>query len=87
MCAENNDLKTPMISPLFGRFNNFPNTILFIAENDITYPYQKLAAQKLTEFNVVFEVIEGKNMSHIWPFLPVMKEAKISLDEIIKRLE
>tara|TARA_B110000046_G_C13024289_1_gene412978 strand:+ start:2402 stop:2599 length:198 start_codon:yes stop_codon:yes gene_type:complete len=65
MCAENNDLKNLMIPPLFGRFNNFPNTILFIAENDIAYPDQKLAAQKLTEFNVVFEVIEGKNMPHI----------------------
>ena len=26
--------------------------------------------------NVKLKVIEGTNMSHIWPFLPVMKEAK-----------
>lgn len=32
------------------------------------------------------EVIIGKNMPHIWPLLPVMKEAKRSLNEIIKTL-
>ena len=29
------------------------------------------------------EVIEGKNMPHIWPFIPVMKEAKTALNRII----
>jgi acetyl esterase/lipase len=86
MCAENNGLKSPIISPLFGSFENFPTTVLFLAENDITYPDQKLAVQKIKESNVDLEVIDGKNMPHIWPFLPVMKEAKISLDEIIKHL-
>ena len=27
MCAENNDLKNPMISPLFGRFNNLKSRL------------------------------------------------------------
>lgn len=86
MCAANIDLKNPMISPLYGSFENFPHTILFIAENDITYPDQKLAAQKLINANIHIEIIEGKNMPHIWPFLPVMKEAKTALKEIIDRL-
>jgi len=84
MCAENNDLKNVMISPLFGSFDNFPNTILFLAENDIFYPDQKLAVKKFISAKINFELIEGKNMPHIWPFLPVMKEAKISLNKIIK---
>ena len=84
MCAENNDLKNVMISPLYGSFENFPQTVLFLAENDITYPDQKLAVVKLTEAKINLEIIEGKNMPHIWPFLPVMKEAKIALNEIIR---
>ena len=86
MCVENNDLKNPMISPFYGNFENFPRTILFLAENDITYPDQKLAVQKLIKAKVNHEIIEGKNMPHIWPLLPVMKEAKIALNEIIKIL-
>jgi len=84
MCAENNDLKNIMISPLFGSFDKFPHTILFIAENDIFYPDQKLAVKKFINAKINFELIEGKNMPHIWPFLPVMKEAKTSLNEIIR---
>jgi len=86
MCAENNDLKNVMISPLFGSFDKFPNTILFLAENDIFYPDQKLAVEKFINAKINLELIEGKNMPHIWPFLPVMKEAKISLNKIIRTI-
>lgn len=86
MCAENNDLENAMISPIIGKFDNFPNTIIFLATNDITYPDQQLAVQKLIKAEVNIEIIEGENMPHIWPFLPVMKEAKTALIEIINRL-
>lgn len=86
MCAENDDLKDAMISPLFGSFNKFPPTFLFLAENDIFYPDQKLAVEKLINAQTKLEIIEGKNMPHIWPFLPVMKEAKSALDELIRIL-
>lgn len=87
MCAENDDLRNVMISPLNGSFNGFPKTTLFLAENDITYPDQKLTVQKLMEAKVDVEVIKGKNMPHIWPFLPIMKEAKIALKEIISSIK
>lgn len=86
MCAENGDLKNEMISPLYGSFECFPTTTIFIAENDITCPDQKLAILKLKAANINFTCIEGKNMPHIWPLLPVMKEAKAGFDTIIKTL-
>ncbi len=86
MCAENNDLKNVMISPIYGSFEQFPETVLFLAENDIMYPDQKLVVQKLKKTNTNMMVIEGKSMPHIWPFLPIMKEAQVSLKEIIKIL-
>ncbi len=86
MCVENNDLKNVMISPLFGSFENFPQTVLFLAENDITYPDEKLAVEKMIEAKINLEIIKGKNMPHIWPFLPVMKEARASLTEIIRAI-
>ena len=86
MCTENNDLKNEMISPLYCSFQKFPKTILFLAENDITYPDQLIAVEKLNRSKVNLEIFEGKNMPHIWPLLPVMKEAKIALKEIINNL-
>ena len=87
MCVENNDLKNELISPLYGSFQNFPQTVLLLAENDITYPDQKLAVQKMIEVKVDLHVITGKNMPHIWPLLPVMKEAKMALNQIIQELK
>jgi acetyl esterase/lipase len=86
MCVENDDLKNEMISPLYGSFMNFPPTILFLAENDITYPDQQLALKKLNKENVIHEIIIGEKMPHIWPLLPVMKEAKKALNKIISIL-
>lgn len=86
MCAENNDLTNVTISPINGSFENFPNTMLFLAQNDITYADQRIAVQKLMDANVTIEIIEGEKMPHIWPFLPVMKEAKTALATIINSL-
>ena len=46
-------------------------------------PDAKLAEIKMEKSNVNIKVIEGENMPHIWPFLPVMKEAKTSLNQMI----
>ncbi|MFC4635324.1 alpha/beta hydrolase fold domain-containing protein [Dokdonia ponticola] len=86
MCAGETSLKNPMISPIYGSFKSFPETILFLSENDIMYPDQMLTINLLKKENVHHKVIIGKSMPHIWPFLPVMKEAKIALRQIIKLL-
>lgn len=86
MCVEKIDLKNTMISPLYASFVGFPNTILFLAENDITYPDQKLVVDKLIAAKVDIQLVKGKNMPHIWPLLPIMKEAKVAQREIIKIL-
>ena len=87
MCAGNKDLKDPIISPLYANFEGFPKTILFLAQNDIMYPDGKLAKIKMKKSNVNIDVIEGENMPHIWPLLPVMKEAKTALNLIIQEID
>lgn len=86
MCAGSKDLKDPIISPLYGSFEGFPSTVLFLAQNDIMYPDGKLAEIKMKKNNVDLEVFEGCNMPHIWPLLPVMKEAKTALNKIIRTI-
>jgi acetyl esterase/lipase len=83
MCAVNGDLEDPAISPINGDFKNFPSTLLFIAENDITSPDQEILVSKLIAAKVNIEVIRGKGMPHIWPLLPVMKESKIAMNQMI----
>lgn len=83
MCAKDKNLKDPIISPIYGSFEGFPETILFAAERDITYPDQILAYEKANKAKADIRLIQGKNMPHIWPLLPIMKEAKMALDELI----
>lgn len=86
MCANDLELSNPIISPINGSFEGFPSTIMFLGSHDITYPDQKLTVGKMKEARVDLEVIEGEKMPHIWPFLPVMKEAKLAFNEILNRL-
>jgi hypothetical protein len=37
--------------------------------------------------NVDVKIIFGKGMPHIWPILPVMKEAKTAFREIISEIK
>lgn len=87
MCAQNGDLKDPRISPINGVFAGFPPTTMVMAGNDITYPDQKIAVQKMKEANVDVRAVFGEGMPPIWPILPVMEEAKSTLDEIISTIK
>lgn len=87
MCVENNDLNDERISPINGSFNGFPKTFFFAGENDIMYPDQLLAIDKMKNSVLEFKVIKGEGMPHIWPLLPVMKEARFALNQIIDLLK
>lgn len=86
LCAIAGDLRDPRISPLYGSFKGFPETHLFAGELDITYPDQQVFAERLQEANVNFSLVIGKGMPHIWPLLPVMKEAKQARNQLIALL-
>lgn len=86
MCIGDDNLKNSDISPLYGSFKGFPTTHLFIAENDISSPDQLLFCEKLENDKVDNTVYKGEGMPHIWPLLPIMKEARIALNQIIQLL-
>jgi len=83
MCAGELSLDHELISPINGNFNDFPKTSMFVAEHDITFPDQLLSVEKMKAAGTELELIVGKEMPHIWPFLPVMEEAKSALKKII----
>ena len=86
MCAVNDDLSDHEISPINGSFEDFPRTLLFMAEKDITYPDQKLAVQKMKDAGVDLEIVLGKDMPHIWPILPYLKEGESAFIKLISEI-
>jgi hypothetical protein len=60
---------------------------LYLAENDITFPDQLIFSSKLNIEKIDNQIHIGKEMPHIWPLLPVMKEAKVALNQIIKNIK
>ncbi|MGH1385770.1 alpha/beta hydrolase fold domain-containing protein [Kordia sp.] len=86
MCVGEKGLNNPIISPLHGSFTGFPKTILCVADHDIMYPDQLITIDKMKQSEVPLTIIKGENMPHIWPLLPVMKEAKNTLQELISHL-
>ncbi len=86
MCIEDEDLKNKSVSPLYGSFAGFPQTHLFLAEYDISYPDQLLLYKELEKEKINMTILIGEKMPHIWPLLPIMKEASEALDKIIELL-
>lgn len=83
LCAIAGDLRDPRISPLYGSCTGFPETHLFAGELDITYPDQQIFAQHLKDCNANVSLVIGKGMPHIWPLMPVMKEAKQARNQVL----
>lgn len=84
MCSEN--LNDGRISPINGAFKLFPKTYLYLAENDITYPDQLIFVSKLNQEKINNFTNIGEGMPHIWPLLPIMKESKKALNQIINNI-
>ena len=80
------DLKDPMLSPLFGTFENLGNITLFIGTREVLYPDTVLLYEKMTQAgaDVTLHVKEG--MSHVYPLFPIPEatEAIGIMAEIIK---
>lgn len=84
MCSEN--LNDERISPINGEFKYFPKTYLYLAENDITFPDQLVFESRLNEQKIDKVTFIGKEMPHIWPLIPFMKESKQALNQIINNV-
>lgn len=82
MAVGQGDLKDPQFSPLYGDFEGFPPVTIFLAEQDILYPDACLGVEKMKAAGVEVQDIVGKEMFHVWPFMPLMKEGVEALGQI-----
>ena len=80
--AGNLDLKSPLVSPIYGNMDNLGEIMLLFGTNEVFYPdCMKLSDMLNTAKGTVVEPYIGKNLCHDWILAP-LKETGKALDVI-----
>ena len=85
--AGDKPLTDPALSPIFASVAGFPKVIMYVGDRDICAPDELEFAKLLDAQGVELDLIREQEMIHIWPLLPVMKEAGAALNNLIKKLK
>lgn len=78
--AEGQDLKNPMISPLFGDFKGFPPVYIQVGENEILLSDSLRLHRAFVKANVSVKLDTYKGMWHVFQMSPV-KAAREAMDK------
>ncbi len=68
--ADGQDLKNPLISPLFADFKGFPPTYIQVGSNEILLSDSKRLYQKMLEDNVSVHIEVFQGMWHVFQMAP-----------------
>ena len=79
------DLKQPLVSPLFGDLSGLGRISIYIGMHDILYPDNRLLHEKLLKEGIDHRYIEREKMNHVYVGLPI-KEARVDIQELIEEL-
>lgn len=78
--AEGQELKDPLISPLFGDYDGFPPTYIQVGDNEILLDDSVMLYQKLLHANVSVKLDIFKGMWHVFQMSP-FKTAYEAMDK------
>ena len=78
--ATGEDLKNPLISPLFGDFTGFPPTYIQVGENEILLSDSLRLHQALVDANVSVRMEHFPGMWHVFQMSP-LKTASEAMDK------
>lgn len=81
--VEGQDLKNPMISPIFGSFAGFPPTYIQVGENEILLSDSTMLHRKMIKENVSVKLDIFKGMWHVFQMSPL----KTAYDAMEKNAE
>lgn len=79
------DLKQPLVSPLFGDLSGLGRISIYIGTHDILYPDNRLLHEKLLKEGIDHRYIEREKMNHVYVGLPI-KEARVDIQKLIEEL-
>lgn len=80
------ELKQPLVSPLFGDLSGLGRIRIYIGTHDILYPDNRLLHEKLLKEGIDHRYIEREKMNHVYVGLPI-KEARVDIQELIEELK
>jgi acetyl esterase/lipase len=76
------DLRTPLISPLYGDLTGLPPLAIFVGDTEILLDDSRRLAQRARAVGVSAELHIRANAPHAWPLLSaIMPEGAAALDE------
>lgn len=73
--ANGEDLKNPLLSPLFGNFQDFPPTLIQAGTHEILYSDAKRLADKMVAAGVPCRMETWEDMWHVFQMFPLKKSA------------
>jgi epsilon-lactone hydrolase len=86
--AGDNDLKNPLISPLYGDLSGLPPISIYAGEKEILRDDSVAFAKRAKEAGVNVSLTVEKGMCHCYPaFSPLFPEAKKAMNEICEFLK
>lgn len=78
--AGDTPLDDPRVSPLFGTFHGFPETLVQVGSEEVLFDDSRLLAQRLWQAGRVCTFQEWEGMMHVWPlFAPRLAEGRQAL--------
>lgn len=80
--ANGDNLKNPLISPLYGDVSVLKNITLFVGTHEILLPDCRLFKNKCKRNKININYYEYKKMNHVFLLQPI-PEAKKAFEEII----
>ena len=78
--ADGQELKNPLVSPLFGNFEGFPPTYIQVGENEILLSDSQRLHQAFVDANVSVRMDMYPGMWHVFQMSPV-KAARVAMDK------
>ena len=85
ICPENAGaefFKDPIISPVYGTFNNFPPLFLSASDSEILYDDAVMLYQKAVNDGVKAHIEVMNGLLHAWPIITQLPEARKTLKKL-----
>ncbi len=84
--ADGIDLRSPVLSPLYGNVNDLVSIAIFVGTHEIFLPDCQILRQKVEDSNTTIFYKEYEGMQHDWIVFPI-KERNVLLKDLIDYLK
>ncbi|MDF1761870.1 MAG: alpha/beta hydrolase [Oleibacter sp.] len=86
-CADQTSVDDPTASPLLGKFNNFPRTLIQVGSDEVLYDDAKSLYCQLKEAGIDVELSEYEGMWHVFQMqAQLVSTARVALKEVAQFL-